>query len=68
LKIVTEDENHQGTKRIFGVPMPYIKSDAANKAYVDQKAGSGGSTSQIDGGRQDTDFSDGPLINCGGVT
>lgn len=34
---ITTDENHQGTKRIFGVPTPYRGDEAVNKWYVDQQ-------------------------------
>ncbi len=37
LNTITEDENHQGTRRIFGVPTPYRGDEAVNKWYVDQQ-------------------------------
>jgi len=65
-KTVTNDQNHQGVRRIFGVVTPRRGDEAVNKWYCDQN--SAGATAFLDGGRPDTDFSDGPLINCGGIT
>lgn len=71
-KRVTEDENHQGVKRIFGVPTPYRGDEAVNKWYVDELVaaggGGGGSNGIIDGGTPFTDYSGGPVIDCGGIT
>ena len=47
---VTDDENFQGSKRIYGLPVPNQSSEATNKYYVDNQiqtaidsgAGSGG--------------------------
>jgi hypothetical protein len=66
---ITEDENHQGTRRIFGVPDPYSGDEAVNKRYCDANAASGGGSSGIiDGGAPDTDYTNGPIIDCGEIT
>lgn len=64
-KPITDDENHGGVKRIFGVPTPYRGDEAVNKWYCDANAAAGGSNGIIDGGHSDTDFSGGPVIDCG---
>ena len=67
-KTITEDENHQGTKRIFGVPLPYRLDEAVNKRYCDANASAGGSSGILDGGSP-SDFGVGvPIIDCGGIT
>jgi hypothetical protein len=68
LKIVTEDESHQGIRRILNVPWPYIRTEVATKGYVDANAGAGGSSGILDGGSPSSDYTDGPIIDCGEIT
>lgn len=66
---VTEEENHLLKFRIVGLPYPDRNDEAATKLYVDRHATGGGGTSIfLDGGSPSTDYTDGPSIDCGGVT
>ena len=69
METIINDENHQGVKRIYGVPTPYRGDEAVNKWYVDGLVAniptSGGI---LDGGAPGTDYSNGPIIDCGEIT
>jgi len=67
MKQITDDESHQGIKRIFGVPTPYRGDEAVNKWYCDANAGIGGS-GILDGGSPSSVYTDGPIIDCGEIT
>jgi len=67
METITQDEDHQLTRRIYGVPTPYRGDEAVPKDYCDANAGTGGSNGILDGGHADTDYTGGPIIDCGHV-
>ena len=69
METIKDNENHQGTKRILGLPWPQLSQEAATKGYVDANAGGGGGSSGfLDGGSPSSDYTDGPIIDCGEIT
>lgn len=68
MKSIIDDENHQGVKRIYGVPTPYRGDEAVNKWYCDANAATGGSSGILDGGSPSSVYTDGPIIDCGEIT